>query len=157
MVTTEKNLQEEEEDHHGRVFIDSGYPKAFIHLSSLQLPKESRKRRKKENPFVGFPYLAGLSEYIRVSRRLNIRIVFKSGQKLSTWLIRVKEELPSRMHSCVVYCIPCSCGKVYTGKTSKGAGDKSEGALGCMQEGDDREVIQPSGKTPICLAILAGR
>ena len=38
---------------------------------------------------------------------------------LRAQLSRVKDKLPTSMSSCVVYSIPCSCGKVYIGETTR--------------------------------------
>ena len=38
---------------------------------------------------------------------------------LRAQLSRVKYKLPTSMSSCVVYSIPCSCGKVYIGETTR--------------------------------------
>ena len=64
------------------------------------------------------PYVAGLSEDIRrVCRRFGIRTVFKSGPTLQNHPTRVKDKLPLLLKSCMVYCIPCRCGRVYIGET----------------------------------------
>ena len=39
------------------------------------------------------------------------------GQSLWSILTRVKDKLPSSMHSCIVCHIPYSCDKVYIGET----------------------------------------
>ena len=38
---------------------------------------------------------------------------------LRAQLSRVKDKLQTSMSSCVVYSIPCSCGKVYIGETTR--------------------------------------
>ena len=52
-------------------------------------------------------------------RRFNIKTAFKSGMTLRAQLSRVKDKLLTRMSSCAVYSIPCSCGKVYIGETTR--------------------------------------
>ena len=59
-------------------------------------------------------------EYVKISGEsvaINIGVVFKSGQSLQSILTRVKDKLPSSMYSCIVYCTPFSCGKVYISET----------------------------------------
>ena len=66
------------------------------------------------------PYISGISEDIRrVCSRHNLRVVFRPGQTLRTMLSRVKDRLPREKHSKVVYRIPCDCGKVYIGETTR--------------------------------------
>ena len=61
-----------------------------------------------------------MSEDIRrICRRFDIKVAFKSGQTLRSQLSRVKDRLPTMMRSSVVYKIPCTCGKVYIGETTR--------------------------------------
>ena len=53
----------------------------------------------------------------RACRSHNIRVAFRSGRTIQSLLTRVKDLLPVGQQSIVVYQIPCSCGKVYIGKT----------------------------------------
>ena len=63
-------------------------------------------------------YVSGVSEGIkRVCHHFNITFVYKSVQSFRSISTRAKDKLPSSMHSLVMYCIPCSCGKVYTIET----------------------------------------
>ena len=52
-----------------------------------------------------------------VYSRYNIRVAFRSCPTLRSNLTRVKDVLPTGLHSKVVYQIPCMCGKVYIGET----------------------------------------
>ena len=73
----------------------------------------------------------------RVCRKINIRVVFKSGWTLRSMLTKVKDTLPPGKQSNVVYRIPCSCGQVYIGETKR----RLETRLPrCLWEGDDGEV-----------------
>ena len=67
---------------------------------------------------VAITYITGVSEEIRrTCRAHNIRVTFRSGRTMRSLLTRVKDPLPLDQQSMVVYQIPCSCGKVYIGKT----------------------------------------
>ena len=64
------------------------------------------------------PYVKGLGEDVRrICSRYNIRVAFRSCPTLRSNLTRVKDVLPTGLHSKVVYQIPCMCGKVYIGET----------------------------------------
>ena len=113
-----------EEDHLHRVFSNNGYPEAIIRAGSEGSPgrreEEVRDEQGDKPLVVTIPYVSGLSEDIRrVCRRFNIKTAFKSGMTLRAQLSRVKDKLPTSMSSCVVYSIPCSCGKVYIGETTR--------------------------------------
>jgi predicted GIY-YIG superfamily endonuclease len=64
--------------------------------------------------FCGITYY--LSESIRkMARTFGIEFVFRRTNQLRTKLGKKSEE--PRLNAAVVYCIPCSCGKVYIGQT----------------------------------------
>ena len=66
------------------------------------------------------PYVVGMSEDIRrICRGHNIRVTFRSSRTLRTMLSSVKDRVPAKKQSDVVYKIPCSCGKVYLGETRR--------------------------------------
>ena len=48
-----------------------------------------------------------------------MKVVFKSGPTLHSLLTKVKDPLPKEKLACVVYQIPCKCGKVYIGETQR--------------------------------------
>ncbi len=65
-------------------------------------------------------YIAGLRESIqRVCRDFDIKTAFKSGKTLRSRLTKVKDTIPITTESSIVYSIPCSCGKVYIGETTR--------------------------------------
>ena len=69
------------------------------------------------------PYVASISEEIRrVHKDYDVRVAFTSGKTLHSLLTQVKDPLPVDKQSMVVYQIPCSCGKVYIGKTIRRPG-----------------------------------
>ena len=103
--------------------VINGFPLTVINKSS-QLTTcdgctvEADEEGGYKPPVVCIPYLTGLSEDIRrVYRRFSIRTIFKAGPTLRSYLMRVKDRVPTSMKSSVVYCVPCSCGKVYIGET----------------------------------------
>ena len=61
-----------------------------------------------------------MSEDIRrICRGHNIKVAFRSSRTLQSMLSSVKDKVPTEMQLGVVYKIPCSCGKVYLGKTRR--------------------------------------
>ena len=61
-----------------------------------------------------------MSERIRKAcEKFDLRFVFKSGPTLPSLLTKVNDPLPKEKLACVVYQIPCQCGKVYVGETQR--------------------------------------
>ena len=127
VVTGEDNL-EKEYSHLNEVFKSNGYPDDFIAHSSKShehhhtvnsiSPVSAEEEKEKRVKTVVIPYTKGFSEDTRrVCRRYDIRVSFKVGPTLGSWLTRVKDVLPVGMQSKVAYEIPCSCGKTYIGET----------------------------------------
>ncbi len=52
-------------------------------------------------------------------RDFDIKTLFKSGKTLRSHLTKVKDTIPITTESSIVYSIPCSCGKVYIGETTR--------------------------------------
>ena len=78
------------------------------------------EQEKEKEPLVVIPYVAGMSEDIRrVCRKLNIRVVFKSGRTLRSMFTKAKYTLPLGKQSNVVYRFPCSCSQVYIRETKR--------------------------------------
>ena len=92
-------------------------------------------KQKRDNlPTVMLSYVAGVSEDTSlVSRKFDIKVLFKSGQNLRSMLTNMKT-LPVEKQSKVVYHIPCSCGKIHIGETVRRLKTK-EGASQYLQEG----------------------
>ena len=97
----------------------NGYRKCFI--SNATVPR--RKLREGETEWapratITIPYIAGVSKEVRrVCWDYDARVAFKTGRTLLSKLTRAKDPLPLEKQAMVVYRIPCSCGKVYIGKT----------------------------------------
>ncbi len=49
----------------------------------------------------------------------DIKTTFKSGKTLRSHLTKVKDTTPITTESSIEYSIPCSCGKVYIGETTR--------------------------------------
>ena len=68
---------------------------------------------------VCLPYFKGIAERIqKICTPYDIRTVFTSGSTLRRYPSRVKLSTDFNMIKNCVYCIPCSCGKIY--KSEKG-------------------------------------
>ena len=66
------------------------------------------------------PYVAGVCERIRMAcRNYKIRVVFRSDSTFRSLLTKVKDPLPTEKQANVMYEVPCTCGKVYIGKTKR--------------------------------------
>ena len=91
---------------------------SFDQLQCDEHPESLATKTTTKPPVAFLPYVAGISERIqRVCRDFGIRVVFKSGPTLRSLLTKVKDPLPTEKQSSVVYEVPCTCGKVYIGKT----------------------------------------
>ena len=97
----------------------NGYPGKFISNSTTYTPRRTEQDQgQPPRATVTIPYVAGVSEEIRrVCKDYDVRVAFTSRKTLHSLLTRVKDPLPADKQSMVVYWIPCSCGKVYIGRT----------------------------------------
>ena len=69
---------------------------------------------------VCIPYVKGLAKRIKkICSPYDIRTVFTSGSTLRRYHFRVKPPTEFNMTKNCVYSIPCSCGKIYKGETSR--------------------------------------
>ena len=89
--------------HLNKVFKSNGYPddlisrssKSLHHLAVSSIAEEEKEKRVKT---VVIPHAKGFSEDIRrVCRWYDIRVSFKSGPTLGSWLTKVKDVLPVAM------------------------------------------------------------
>ena len=139
-----QNLKEEE-DHLMKAFMGNGYPRSFIRSASVPRPPREHDGETEEErpPTVHLPYVAGVSERIRrVCRDFNIRAVFKSGPTLRSLLTKVKDPLPREKQANVVYEVPCTCGKVYIGETTRRLGTRlKEHKDACIKGFTDKSAI----------------
>ena len=79
-----------------------------------------------EKPSTTFiPYVAGVSERIRKVRRDYTSEQGSSlGPPSAIFSLKVKDPLPMMKQSNVVYEVPCTCSKVYIGKTKQRLGTR---------------------------------
>ena len=69
---------------------------------------------------VMIPYGTSVSQDIRhVCRKFDTKVIFKFGRTLCLMLTKVKDTMPLKKQSNVVYKILCSCKKVYIGETKR--------------------------------------
>ena len=105
----------DEEDFLFDVLRGNGYSNAFVkksltpsRVNQLDPPRDT----------ISIPYVEGLSEDIsRICRKFNIRTFFKTVTSIRTLLVHPKDPIQKEKRTRVVYEVPCSCGKVYIGKT----------------------------------------
>ena len=117
-ITLRTDNLRREKKHLTRVLKSNGYPGGFIRSATAPRPEQRSQQEETPTATIAIPYIMGVSEEIRrVCRAYKIRVAFKSGRTIRSLLTRVKDPLPLEQRSMVVYQIPCSCGKVYIGKT----------------------------------------
>ena len=63
---------------------------------------------------------------------------FKSGRSLRSQLSDIKDKLPASMSSSVVYSVPCSCGKVYIGETTRRLQQRVNEHQDACKKGDEK-------------------
>ena len=124
IISTQDNLQKEGQ-HLSKVLRQNGYPVGFIRSAAWPPQREedvqdSLLEEGSSPPLVMLLYTAGISGDIRrVCKKYDMKVIFRSGLSLCLVLTRVKDPLPTRKQSKVVYRISCSCGKVYISETRR--------------------------------------
>jgi len=63
---------------------------------------------------------------------------FKFGNTLRSQLSKVKDRIPTNMSSLVVYRIPCCCGMIYIGETSRKLEQKVKEHQDTYRNGDEK-------------------
>ncbi len=92
----------------------------------------------KKGLILTIPYIAGLSESIqRACRDFDIKTTFKSV----THLTKVKDTIPITTESSILYSIPCSCGKVYIGETTRRLGQRVKENQDACKRGDEKVYL----------------
>ena len=112
-----------EERYLTQVLLENGYPHGMVKMAT----QERQGRREEEQPHhtLYIPYVSGLGEDLRrISRKFNIRIVFRTSSTLKRELCRFKDRDSVMLRSGVVYEIPCSCGQRYIGETRRTLGTR---------------------------------
>ena len=119
VTLSQSNILCKERKHLCKVLNINGYPRHFISNATAQTRKLGETETDRvPRTTITIPYIAGVSEEIRrVCWDYDVRVAFKTGRTLHTKLTKVKDPLPLEKQATVVYRIPCSCGKVYIGKT----------------------------------------
>ena len=96
----------------------NNYPDSI--LSTRKMNRVSEESETQKPPTVCLPYIRGVSERIqKICAPYNIRTVFKSESTLRRHLVRVKPPTEKNQTKNCIYSIPCSCSKVYKGKTCR--------------------------------------
>lgn len=119
-IVTEQNNLRMEHKHLREVLRNNGYPDSFVADSVRGNSHEcaSLEETRTDCRTIVIPYTKGFSEDVRrICKEYNIRVAFRSGSTLRTRLSKVKDKLPIKKNSKVIYHVPCSCGKVYIGET----------------------------------------
>ncbi len=114
-----ENLKEEEK--HLHKYFKVMVINATIRAGSKELPsKDHTNTEQEEGLILTIPYIAGLNENIqKVCRDFDIKTALKSGKTLRSHLTEVKDTITITTESSIVYSVPCNCGKVYIGETTR--------------------------------------
>ena len=104
-----------EQPRRSTVLVANGYPPSFLQkVTKTRNPTPERETAEFKSTAV-LPYIKGVSEPLRRHlQQQGIRTVFKSDTTL-----RSKDPADPNKQDCVVYKIPCTCGKVYVGETGR--------------------------------------
>lgn len=110
---------QEELLHLEKVFINNGFNKQQIKNSCQRKPRTATADKSiTSNNFAILPFIANTSNKIgKILQRHNIKVAYKSNLKIKNLLNPAKDQIP--FHTCGVYEVPCSCGKVYIGETGR--------------------------------------
>ena len=118
---TKPSVISKEKKHLSSVLVSNGYPSFFV--QKLARTRKAVPRVEPETEFkstAALPYFKGVSEPLRrCLKRQGIRAVFKSETTARSHLVRPKDTVDPAKQDGVVYRIPCECGKVYVGESSK--------------------------------------
>ena len=139
-VTNMSENLKKEEKHLYKVLQSNGHDNAIIRAGSKELPSRNYTDDKQEKGLIlSIPYIAGVSESIkRVCRDFDIKTAFKSGRTLRSHLTKVKDTIPISSESSIVYSIPCSCGKVYIGETTRRLEQRVKEHQDACRKGDEK-------------------
>ena len=144
IVQQGQNLKEEE-NHLMKAFRGNGYPRSFIRSASASKPPREHdgEREEERPPTVHLPYVASVSERIRrVCKDFNIRALFRSRPMVHSLLAKVKDPLPMEKQANVVFKVPCTCGKVYIGETTRRLETRlKEHKEACIKDFTDKSAI----------------
>ena len=114
-------IQQSQGDHSQlhKVLNTNGYPRRFVSSATAPTRKLGQGvMNRVPRTTVTIPYIAGVSEEIRVRRvclDCVVRVAFKTGRTCAP--SSPGKPLPLERQAMVVYRIPCLCRKVYVGKT----------------------------------------
>ena len=112
---------------------ENDYPHSFIQvIMNQRLSTLKEKTRLGSNqvdidtenkPYIGIPYVEGLSEKISgILNSYNINTAFKNQKNLKMIFTPTKDKIPKELSSNIVYSIPCKgndCKAVYIGQTKR--------------------------------------
>ena len=107
IMCSQHNLQKEEQ-YLAAVLRNNGYPAGFISRSSDPTPRvvDNEEAAWKPVATAVIPYVVGMSEDIgRICRGRNIGVAFRSSRTLQNMLSSVKDKVPAKKQSGVVYKI----------------------------------------------------
>lgn len=117
-----------------RTLCDNGYPKKLVYdiiktttdKFNLGDNRDLHKESKDQQNMVAIPYVAGLFEDLKKELgKHDIKAVAKPDNNLKMSVFsQIKDRTPMMQQSNVVYEIPCTCGKKYSGRTEQKLGKR---------------------------------
>ena len=111
----------EEEKHVVEALQRNDYPKGFIQRQTCLGAEGATKQNNETRATLTLPYIAGLSESIRlILSPLAIRVAFRPFKTLMQELVHPKDPVPVSKQKGVIYSIPCAeCPWTYNRQTGK--------------------------------------
>ena len=99
----------EEEKHVVEALQRNDYPKGFIQRQTCLGAEGATKQNNETRATLTLPYIAGLSESIRlILSPLAIRVAFRPFKTLMQELVHPKDPVPVSKQKGVIYSIPCA-------------------------------------------------
>ena len=118
-----------EVEHMNRIMESNGYPKEFLKKQRRIVfetnPQEDRSKGDDDDNdrkgIIVLPYIRSVTERLkRVLQKHNFVVAEKPVVRLKNILTKIKDKVPTKKHTVIVYTIPCSnCDIKYIGETGR--------------------------------------
>lgn len=110
-----------EKKHLSSVLVFNGYSSSFVQKITKTRTAPRREPMREFKSTTILPYVQGKSEPLHgCLKQQDICTVFKSDMTLwSSFVVQPKDTINPAKQGCIVYRIPCKCGKVYIGETRR--------------------------------------
>ena len=93
-------------------------------------------------PLLCLPYISGFSEAIeRSCNTIGVKVIHQTTRTLRSLLMKVKTPIAHNATKGIIYKIPCQCGEVYIGDTSKTMKDRMKEHHRAVRRGDNNNSL----------------